>query len=115
MTATTFHPGDVHGRWTVVRRATPELRDGCMRPRVVCRCVCGWEQIVWVGDIQRGRSTGCRFASCRHRVEARTALRRVMPETVVEHLMNLAMEREQPVHRIIEEALSELRGGRVEA
>lgn len=115
MTATTYHPGDVHGRWTITRRATPELRDGCMRPRVFCRCVCGWEQIVWVGDIQRGRSLGCRFAACRHRHEASQALRKVLPTQTVEHLLELAAQREQPVHRILVEALAELRGGRVEA
>lgn len=115
MSAATFQAGEVHGRWTVVRRATPELRDGCMRPRVVTRCVCGWEQIVWVGDIQRRRSLGCRFAACRHREIARQALRRHLPAQTVEQLLELAAQREQPIHRILVEVLAELQGGRIEA
>lgn len=110
-----FAPNTTHGRWTVVRRATPELRDGDMRARVFCRCVCGWEQTVWVGDIQRGRSLGCRFAACRHRAAAGKALGRVLPPQTVEQLLELAAQREQPVHRILDEALAELRGGSVEA
>ena len=51
----------------------------------------------------------------RHRYEAAQALRRVLPPQVVEHMMNLAAQREQPVHRILDEALSAIRGGPVEA
>lgn len=110
-----FAPGTTHARWTVIRRATPEQRDGDMRARVVCKCACGWEQIVWVGDLQRKRSLGCRFAACRHRYASAQRLRRVLPQPVVEQLLSLAAEREQPVHRILGEALAELRGGSVEA
>lgn len=98
--------GSTHGRWTVLRLATPELRDGDMRSRVLCRCVCGWEQMVWLGDIQRGRSLGCKHAACRHRYDAAQALRRALPAPVVEQLLDVAAEREQPVYRVLVEALA---------
>lgn len=110
-----LQPGDVRGRWTVVRRATPEQRGDSMRARVLCRCVCGIENVVWVGDLQRERSLGCKYASCRHRHAAETALRRVLPPQFVEHIMDLAAQREQPVHRVLDEALSAIRGESIEA
>lgn len=104
--------GSTHGRWTVIRLATPEPRDGCMRARVLCRCVCGHEQMVWLGDIQRGRSVGCRFASCRHRWEATRALRKVLPQQTVEQLVDIAVEREMPVYLLLAEALAEMKAPR---
>lgn len=80
-----------------------------MRARVLCRCVCGHEQIVWVGDIQRGRSNGCRFAACRHRHEAARALRMTLPHQVVDALLDVASEREQTVYRLLTEAADAVR------
>ena len=107
-----LQPGDVCGRWTLLRRATPEPRDGCYRGRFICRCVCGFQQAVWVGDLQRNRSNGCRFASCRHRHTAGEALRKVLPPQAVEELLDSAKEQGMPLHRMLVEALRQLREAR---
>ncbi len=69
------------GRWTIVaRRARVQRRPGeAPRERVLVRCVCGFERIVWLQDIQTGRTTGCdsRLCAARHLAaeDIRAALR----------------------------------------
>jgi hypothetical protein len=68
------------GRWTIVaRRARVQRRPGeAPRERVLVRCVCGQERVVWLQDMQTGRTTGCESRLCAARYlvadEIRTTL-----------------------------------------
>jgi hypothetical protein len=60
------------GRWTIIRHEAPERRrPSCpqQRRRVLARCVCGLEKVVWTDDIVAGRSTGCDSHRCKARWE----------------------------------------------
>src|ERR1700722_9765106 len=48
--------GEKYGEWTVISR----LHNS----RWLCRCVCGNESSVPVGDLRSGRSRGCRPCRC---------------------------------------------------
>lgn len=55
------------GRWTVVARAAPMQRRPSMpalRARVHVQCVCGVERIIWLEDLESGRSRGCESRRC---------------------------------------------------
>lgn len=71
-------PGARFSRWTFVRYSTPAQRrpsDHGVRQRGLARCVCGYERIVWLEDLTRGRSTGCPKGRCRARFDVAEELR----------------------------------------
>lgn len=65
--------GSTFGRWKVERYAPPAHRagDAYMRPRVLVRCACGHEQLVFEVDLKRGRTGGCRSSRCREHAKQR--------------------------------------------
>jgi hypothetical protein len=79
-----LEPGTRIGRWTVVRKATPVTRRGTkMRPRLVVRCSCGIERIVFREDLQvslKGRrgSLGCGSMRCCMRTAAVEEVQRAL-------------------------------------
>lgn len=68
--------GSIWGRWEVVRRAAPaqRYREPGTRARVLVRCVCGLEQLVFVCDLQSRKTRGCTSLRCRMRWETRREL-----------------------------------------
>jgi hypothetical protein len=69
------------GRWTIVRDVAPATRDlNRRRRRVLARCFCGRECIIWLDDIQQGRSHGCRSRRCQALFEASCAVRVALSE-----------------------------------
>lgn len=54
-------PGTTFGLWTVVARGEP-ARSG--RPRVLCRCECGLERLVQIGNLVSGGSRSCGRKPC---------------------------------------------------
>lgn len=71
----------VFSRWTVLRNTAPAKRrpsESNVRERVLCRCVCGCEQIVWMEDLKTERSKGCSSTLCRSRWEAANVARVAM-------------------------------------
>lgn len=116
------------GRWTIVARvARGQRRPGeAMREKVLVRCVCGLERIVWLQDMQTGRTTGCDSRACAARYlvadDIRHALsdwsererahleQHVGPRSALRAaLTELAREREQSIEHVIE---TFLRGAR---
>lgn len=109
-------------RWTIVARcARGQRRPGeAMRERVQVRCVCGFERVVWLQDMQTGRTTGCDSRICAARYLAaediRVALRgwsdhelRTLEDAVGPRatalrraLGDLAREREASIERVID-------------
>ena len=109
-------------RWTIVARcARGQRRPGeAMRERVQVRCVCGFERVVWLQDMQTGRTTGCDSRICAARYLAaediRAALRgwsdhelatleaAVGPRATAlrRALGDLAREREASIERVID-------------
>lgn len=109
-------------RWTIVARtARGQRRPGeALRERVQVRCVCGYERIVWLQDMQTERTTGCDSRLCAARYLAaediRTALRgwsdhelatleaAVGPRATAlrRAIGDIAREREASIERVIE-------------
>lgn len=109
-------------RWTIVARcARAQRRPGeAMRERVQVRCVCGLERVVWLQELQMGRTTGCYSRICAARYLAaediRNALRgwsdhelatleaAVGPRAIAlrRALGDLAREREASIERVID-------------
>lgn len=60
--------GTYWGRWCIVREAAPEMRAGRKGSitRVLARCCCGDERVVWWEDLRAHRSTGCHRGRCRN-------------------------------------------------
>lgn len=48
--------GDVFGRWTIIERLK---RKKNRNTRVLCRCICGTEKEVELGNLVKGASTSC--------------------------------------------------------
>lgn len=66
-----YQPGDVIGRWTVVRHASPvtrEVRRGHVirQHRVHVRCACGVRRDVEERRLRHGLSGGCASKACMH-------------------------------------------------
>lgn len=61
-----FEPGEIVGRWTIVRPYVAGMRNGFSARRYYVRCVCGRQQPAFQQDLRHGRSSGCRSATCRH-------------------------------------------------
>lgn len=99
-------------RWLVVRHATPAQRNvgrPLWQARVVVRCVCGTQRIVWEWDLVHGRSRGCPSAACR-RVSARSeVVMAAVDKAIEEQLASLVSEREQRRERIRAQADQEIR------
>jgi hypothetical protein len=75
-----LHPGDVFGRWTVVRHMSPVQRvhgrdKFVHQHRVLVRCICGETRMVREVVILKGRSRGCASRTCghSHRIRAEVA------------------------------------------
>lgn len=69
-------PGDVYGRWKVLRDSSPRAKRHGERPRkcVWVECACGVKQSVFVEDLRqddaprvgdRSGTSGCRSGRCR--------------------------------------------------
>ncbi|CAN7498169.1 hypothetical protein [Mesorhizobium caraganae] len=54
--STTIKPGDVFGRFTVIRQVENDLRN---RPQQLCRCECGNERLVLNNSLKTGNSRSC--------------------------------------------------------
>jgi hypothetical protein len=75
------------GRWTIVSRATPQPRrpsQPYLRARVHVRCVCSLESVVWLEDIEQGRSGGCRSRSCHARFLASRTMRALLTRWIAD-------------------------------
>lgn len=69
------------GRWTILARATPLRRRPsvpAIRARVHVRCVCGVERIIWLEDLESGRSRGCESRRCAARFLASADIREML-------------------------------------
>lgn len=69
------------GRWTVLARAVPLRRRPsvpAIRARVHVRCVCGTERIIWLEDLESGRSRGCESRRCAARFLASADIREML-------------------------------------
>lgn len=111
----------MHGRWTIVARTgRAQRRPGeALRERVRVRCVCAYERVIWLQDLQTGRSTGCDSRLCAARYLAADDIRTALSgwsEREREHLeqvvgprsalraalAELAREREQSIERVVD-------------
>ncbi len=69
------------GRWTIVARAVPLRRRPsvpAIRARVHVRCVCGIERIIWLEDLESGRSRGCESRRCAARFLASADIKEML-------------------------------------
>ena len=69
------------GRWTIIARAVPLRRRPsvpAIRARVHVRCVCGVERIIWLEDLESGRSRGCESRRCAARFLASADIRAML-------------------------------------
>ena len=71
-------PGTQFGQWTVVTEAPPSETQR----RVLCRCSCGTERIVQLGNLRTGRSLSCGCVPLNKRTVTLRARRRLMLGTV---------------------------------
>lgn len=57
----TITPGEKFGNWTILREAEKLVyKNGHTKRRVLCRCRCGVEHVVRLGDLRNGKSTKCK-------------------------------------------------------
>jgi hypothetical protein len=91
--------GAVCWRWTVLRPAAPAQRRQeraadapTWQRRVRVRCACGHIDTVWERDVVRGRSRGCRRASCRHEFEKEVRMQ--IDKALEERLAKLVKSKE---------------------
>lgn len=78
-------PGTRFGRWTVVGLAPSASRytEQYRRVRVRVRCACGALRIVFLSDLQSGKSAGCKGKRCQLRWQAVDLVREVAGEGVL--------------------------------
>jgi hypothetical protein len=72
-------PGTQFTQWTVLAEATPSDTQR----RVLCRCVCGTERVVQLGNLRTGRSQSCGCLPLQKREITLSARRLPMPPGTV--------------------------------